>query len=170
MPFILKPKRYAMLRDINVGRSYKSKWSKKPYTVYRSPAECNLVLGNELSVVNFFRSRIQEDIADAAQSKHVNYYHFIVNLDGKSFRELVKHNCYAFKSQSNSILNEGPWNERYRVNAMSSSPWNYKVFKLETVVSNGITLQRQVPMTWHQFFKQCKAVGIEEQCIYKELP
>lgn len=170
MPFLLKPKRYAMLRDINVGRLYKSKWRAEPYKIYRGVAECNLVIDSELSVVKFLRSRIQEDIADAAQRKHVHLYHFIVNLDGKTFKELIKNNCLAFKKHSSKILEEAPWNERYGVDAMSSSPWNYKVFKLETVVSNGITLQRQIPMTWHQFFKQCKSIGIEEQCVYKELP
>ena len=169
MPYMLKPKRYAMLRDINTGRMYKSKWRVEPYKVYCSPAESCLVLDSELSLVKFLRSRIQEDIADAAQRKSVNLYHFIMNLDGKPFRQLIKHNCYAFKCHSNKILEKAPWNERYGVNTMSSSPWNYKIFKLETVVSNGVTLQKQIPMTWHQFFKQCKAVGIEEQCIYKEL-
>lgn len=170
MPYLLKPKRYAMLRDINVGRLYKSKWRSEPYKIYSSPAESCLVLDSELSLVKFFRSRIQEDIADAAQRKHVNLYHFIVNLDGKPFRELIRHNCLAFKCHSNRILEEADWSERYRVDNLSSSPWNYKVFKLETVVSNGIMLQKQIPMTWNQFFKQCKAVGIEEQCVYKDLP
>ena len=169
MPYMLKPKRYAMLKDINSGRMYKSKWRNEPYRIYCSPAETNLVLDSELSLVKFLRSRIQEDIADAAQSKFINIYHFIMNLEGKPFKELIKHNCLAFKRHSSRILEEAPWNERYSVDRISSSPWNYKVFKLETVVSNGITLQKQIPMTWNQFFKQCKAVGIEEQCVYKEL-
>lgn len=169
MPYLLKPKRYGMLRDINAGSLYKSKWRDEPYTIYRSQNEANIILDSELSIVKFLRSRIQEDIADAAQKKHVNLFHFIMNLDGKPFRELIKNNCYAFKRGSNRILEEADWAEKNGVDRMSSSPWNYKIYKLETAVSNGVTLQRQIPMTWHQFFKQCKAIGIEEQCVYKEL-
>lgn len=169
MTYILKPKRYAMLRDINVGQPYKSKWRTEPYTIYRSPAESNLVLDSELSVVKFLRSRITEDAVDATQKRFYNTYHFIASLEGKTFRELIKNNCYALKADNNSIMRDALWQERHDLNRISSSPWNYKIYKLETVVSNGVTLQRQEPMTWHQFFKQCKAVGIEEQCVYKEL-
>lgn len=170
MTYMLKPKRYAMLRDINVGRLIKTKWSNKPYKVYCSPAECCLVLDSELSVVKFLRSRITEDAVDATQKRFYDTYNFIASLEGKTFRELIKNNCYALKADNNSIMREALWQERYDLDKMSSSPWNYKIFKLETVVSNGVTFQRQEPMTWFQFFKQCKSVGIEEQCVYKELP
>ena len=175
MKFLLKPKRYGMNKQVYSPKKVYSKYAKrrlnkvdengKPYyDICLSQNESNLILQNELDVVKFLRTRICEDVADCAQSKHHNRLAWIMERSGKHFSELIKHNHLLMKEGC-----EGDWPERYRVSQLASSPWNYKIFQLEDIVTHGVVVQKQKQITWHQFLKLCKAAGIEEQCVYKEL-
>lgn len=167
MKYLLKPKRYGTNKQIYAAKRVHSKWAREDkgyFECWGSPNESNLILQSELDVVNFLRSRIVEDIADCAQSKHHNRLAWIMERSGKHFSELIKHNHHLMKQ-----IIEGDWSERFGISLLSSSPWNYKIFQLEDVETNGIVLQRQRKITWHQFLKLCKAAGIEDQCVYEEL-
>ena len=167
MKFMLKPKRYAMNRQVYKPRKMYSKYARKDvgyFECWGSANESNVILSSELDVVKFLRSRIVEDVADCAEGKRHNLFAWIMDRDGKHFSELIKHNHKLMKEDC-----EGRWDERYRIALLSSSPWNWKIFQLEDVETNGIVLQKQKQITWHQFLKLCKAAGIQEQCVYKEL-
>lgn len=167
MKFLLKPKRYAMNKQVYGAKKIYSKWARedKGYFEYWGSAnESNVILSSELDVVKFLRSRIVEDVADCAQDGRHNLFAWIMERDGKHFSELIKHNHHLMKQRC-----EGDWSERYRISQLSSSPWNWKIYQLEDVETNGIVLQKQKLITWHQFLKLCKAAGIQEQCVYKEL-
>ena len=167
MKFLLKPKRYCMNRQVYSPKKVYSKYAPKDkgyFEYWGGVNESNLILSSELDVVKFLRSRICEDVADCAESKRHNLFAWIMERDGKHFSELIKNNHHLMKQGC-----EGDWSERHRVSLLSSSPWNYKLFQLEEVVSHGVVVQIQKQITWHQFFKLCKAAGIEEQCVYKEL-
>ena len=172
MKFLLKPKRYGVGKPVYNPKKYYSKYAtgkvdeqgRKYFEMFISQNESNLILQSELDVVKFLRSCIVEDIADCAQKKHHNRLAWIMERSGKHFRELIKHNHKLMKRGC-----EGDWEERHLTNRMSSSPWNYKIFQLEDVVFNGVLIQRQNLITWHQFLKLCKAAGIDHECVYKEL-
>lgn len=134
------------------------------FEICQSQNESNLILQSEFDVVKFLRSRIVEDIADCAENKHHNRLSWIMERNGKHFSELIRHNHRLMKQGC-----EGGWPERYRVSQLSSSPWNWKIYQLEDVVSHGIVLQKQKQITWHKFLKLCKAAGIEHECVYREL-
>ena len=156
-----------MNRQIYTGEKVYSKYAHKSvgyFVHWGTLNESNLILSSELDVVKFLRSRIVEDVADCAQDKMHNLFAWIMKREGKHFSQLIKHNHRLMKE-----VCEGAWPERRRMLCLSSSPWNYKLFQLEDVVSHGIVVQRQKQITWHQFLKLCKAAGIEHECIYKEL-
>ena len=171
MKFLLKPKRYGMNKQVYTGKKIYSKYAKRNrdgskgyFEYWGSLNESNLILSSELDVVKFLRSRIVEDVADCAERKHHNLFAWIMERDGKHFSELIKYNHHLMKKGC-----EGTWSESRKILDLSSSPWNYKLFQLEDVVSHGIVVQRQKQITWNQFLKKCKAAGIEHECIYKEL-
>jgi len=167
MKFLLKPKRYGMNKQVYTVKKLYSKYARedKGYFEYWGSAnESNVILSNELDVVKFLRSRIVEDVADCAQGARHNLFVWIMERDGKHFSDLIKHNHKLMKQGC-----AGDWTERHRICQLSSSPWNYKIYQLEDVETHGVVVQKQKQITWHQFLKLCKAAGIEEQCVYKEL-
>jgi hypothetical protein len=167
MKFLLKPKRYGMNKQVYTAKKLYSKYAREDkgyFEYWGSASESNVILSSELDVVKFLRSRIVEDVADCAESKRHNLFAWIMDRDGKHFSELIKHNHKLMKQDC-----EGRWDERYRISLLSSSPWNWKIYQLEDVETNGIVLQKQKLITWHQFLKLCKAAGIQEQCVYTEL-
>ena len=167
MKFMLKPKRYAMNKQVYIAKKVHSKWAHKDkgyFEYWGSANESNVILSSELDVVKFLRTRICEDVADCAQGARHNLFAWIMERDGKHFSDLIKHNHKLMKQGC-----EGDWSERYRIAQLASSPWNYKIYQLEDVVTHGVVVQKQKLITWHQFLKLCKAAGIEDQCVYKEL-
>ena len=160
MKYLLKPKRYAMNQTLYGFRKRESKYG----WFLPSQNEANILLLDEASVVKFLRSRITEDFADCAGKQNSEVYLWISQRIGKHFTELVKYNHRLMKQSCG-----GEWRQRYMLTTLASSPANYKIFQLEDVVSHGVILQMQKHISWHHFFKLCKSVGIENDCVYQEL-
>jgi hypothetical protein len=167
MQYLLAPKRYGMNRSLNKGRWRNSQWTKEGgYTVYPSQREANLILSSELDVVKFLRSRIVEDVADCAERKQYNVFQFLMKRNNKTFRELIARNFELCKYTKEC---EWDWQEKHKVAELGSLPLNYKIYIMEQVDSHGVSVQKQTLTTWYKFFMKCKKMGIEQECVYKEL-
>ena len=155
-----------MNHDIYQGRLYQSKWAKDPYKIYPSAREANIILQSELDVIRFLRSRIVEDVADCAQNKQYDIFQFIMQRNKFSFSQMIRHNFDLCKAPKAC---EWDWAQRYKLKTLSSLPSNYKIYAIEESVLQDVVVEKQTPTTWHKFFRKCKELGLEQECIYQEM-